>query len=204
MENPVMEGPRRDGPKGRNNLGNRILRALKLDKELYEEVEADPSSMGQAMTVVALSIVASGIGSLGLVDPETGRAGFSLPGLFLGLLVGFLSWFLWALVAYLIGTKLLPGRATSSNLRELLRCTGFAAAPGLFKVLGLIPVPGLWPLVQFVTSLWMLLAFILALKQALDYEGYGRAVAVAFLGWLVMFLLSYGLYWMWLGGRMTV
>ena len=44
-------------------FANRIIRAGKLDVHLYEEVEADPRTMGQAMGVMALSSVAAGLGT---------------------------------------------------------------------------------------------------------------------------------------------
>jgi len=44
---------------------DRILRAAKLDVQLYEEVEADTGALGQAMGVVVLSSVAAGIGTIG-------------------------------------------------------------------------------------------------------------------------------------------
>ena len=37
------------------SLIDRMIRASKLDINLYEEVEADKSSMGQAITVVVIS-----------------------------------------------------------------------------------------------------------------------------------------------------
>ncbi len=46
------------------SLMNRMIRAAKLDAHLYEEVEADTGAMRQAMTVVVLSSVAAGIGSI--------------------------------------------------------------------------------------------------------------------------------------------
>ena len=44
------------------SLGNRMIRAAKLDVSLYEEVEADTGATGQAMLVVVLSSLAAGIG----------------------------------------------------------------------------------------------------------------------------------------------
>ena len=42
---------------------NRIIRACKLDSNLYEEVEADKSATTQAAIVVVLSILALGVGT---------------------------------------------------------------------------------------------------------------------------------------------
>ena len=47
-------------------LTERMIRAAKLDVNLYEEVEADKAAMGQAMGVVVLSSLAAGIGSISM------------------------------------------------------------------------------------------------------------------------------------------
>jgi hypothetical protein len=45
-------------------LMERMIRAAKLDMHLYEEVETDKSATGQAVTVVVLSSLAAGIGTI--------------------------------------------------------------------------------------------------------------------------------------------
>ena len=70
---------------------NRMIRAAKLDVNLYEEVEADKGAMGQAMGVVILSSVAAGIGTVG----TTG-----IMGLVLGTVVALAGWFIWAFLTY--------------------------------------------------------------------------------------------------------
>lgn len=152
---------------------DRMIGAAKLDVRIYEEVEADKTAMGQALTVVVLQSVAAGIGSL-----TTG----GVTGLIGGIVGGLLGWFLWAFVVFLIGTKLLPEPQTHSDMGELLRTIGFAAAPGVLLVLGAIPVLG--GLVSFAVSIWMLVAMVIAVRQALDYKSTGRAIGVCVLGWL--------------------
>jgi hypothetical protein len=152
---------------------DRMVRAAKLDASLYEEVEADESALAQAMGVVALHSIAAGIGSAKL-------GGFS--GAIGGILVAFVGWFLWSYITYLVGTKLLPESQTQASYGQLLRCLGFAAAPGLLLVLGFIPLLG-W-LVDVLVFFWLLAAMVVAIRQALDYSGTGRAVAVALLGWI--------------------
>lgn len=46
-------------------LVSRLVRACRLDASLYEEVEADENGTAQALTVVSLSSLAAGLGSLG-------------------------------------------------------------------------------------------------------------------------------------------
>ena len=161
-------------------LGDRMIRAAKLDIHLYEEVEADEQATGQAMTVVVLSSVAAGIGSLS----STG-----VSGLLLGTVVALLGWVVWAFLTYMIGTRLLPEPQTQADMGQLLRTIGFASSPGVLRALGV--VPGLWSLVIFITSIWMLVAMVIAVRQALDYHSTLRAVGVCLLGWLIQGLLVF-------------
>jgi hypothetical protein len=159
-------------------FANRIIRAAKLDAHLYEEVEADPRALGQAMGVVALSSVAAGVGTAG----QTG-----LGGLFVGIIGALISWFVWAYLTFFIGTKILPEPQTRANHGELLRTIGFASAPGLIQVLGIVPLAG--PIVIPVASIWMLIAMVIAVRQALDYRGTGRAVGVCVIGWIFLIII---------------
>ncbi len=156
----------------------RIIRAAKLDVNLYEEVEADPEAMGQAMGVVILSAVAAGIASFGQVG---------LTGILIATLGALVSWYLWAFLTYIIGAKLLPEPQTSADYGQLLRTIGFSSAPGLLRVFGIIP--GLRTLVFFAASVWMLVAMVVAVRQALDYTSTWRALGVCVVGWLVQALI---------------
>lgn len=159
-------------------LIQRMIRAAKLDVSLYEEVEADPKSMGQAMAVVILSSVAAGIGTMTV-------GGFKGV-LSLGLMA-LAGWYLWAYIVYFVGTKFLAEPQTLSSPQELLRTIGFSSAPGVLRVLGIIP--GLQSFVMLVTGVWMLAAMVVAVRQALDYSGTGRAVAVCLIGWVIQTVL---------------
>lgn len=156
---------------------DRMIRAAKLDVNLYEEVEADKSSMRQAMGVVVLSSLAAGIGSMS-------RGGGNL---FLGTIVALVGWYVWAYLTYFIGTKLLSEPQTQADHGELLRTIGFSSSPGLIRVLGIIP--GLFQLVFMVSGIWMLVAMVIAVRQALDYKSTLRAVGVCFIGWLIQAVL---------------
>ncbi len=156
------------------DIQDRMLRAAKLDVELYEEVEHDEGALGQATTVVVLSAAAAGIGSLG--------AG-GLAGLIGGTLAALLGWYVWAFLTYFIGTRLLPEPQTRADYGQLLRTIGFSSAPGLIRVLGIIP--GLGTTVFLVAGIWMLIAMVIAVRQALDYTSTVRAVGVCAIGWAV-------------------
>ena len=48
-----------------DSYANRMIRAAKLDRHLFEEVETDNTATTQAVGVVVLSAVAAGIGTRG-------------------------------------------------------------------------------------------------------------------------------------------
>ena len=160
------------------SLGDRMVRAAKLDVDLYEEVEADTGATGQAMLVVVLSSLAAGIGS-------TGVGG--LTGLLLGTLAALAGWYIWAFLTYFIGTRILPESQTEADVGQLLRTTGFSSSPGLLRIFGI--VPGLTGIVFLGCAVWMLVAMVIAVRQALDYRGTGRAIAVCLIGWVVQVVI---------------
>jgi len=161
-----------------NILWQRIIRAAKLDPSLYEEVEKDTQALPQAMVVVLLSAVAAGIGTISKIG--TG-------GIFAAVVIGLIAWYIWALLTYLIGTKLLPEPETKADLGELLRTIGFSSSPGLIRILGMIA--GLQRIVFPLAAAWMLVAMVIAVKSALDYKSIWRAVGVCLIGWVVQILL---------------
>ena len=107
----------------KSSFQDRIIRAARLDSDLYEEVEADKGALWQAMAVVIFSSIAAGIG-IGL---KTG----SFSGIITGSLASLISWYVWAYLTYFIGTKFLPEPQTQADLGELLRTIGFSSSPGL-------------------------------------------------------------------------
>jgi hypothetical protein len=148
-----------------------MVGAAKLDPATYEEVEADQTATPQAMLVVVLANLAAGVGALRLV-------GFG--GLLVATLISLVGWYVWAFVTYFVGTRFLPGPKTEADMGQLLRTLGFSASPGLIRVLGIIPA--IAPLVSLLAAVWMLVAMVVAVRQALDYENTGRAVAVCLIG----------------------
>ena len=161
-------------------LFNRMIGASRLDSATYEQVEADRRGTAGAVLVVILSSVAAAIGG-------GSRDVVSVVSAVVLLLC---AWAIWVGLTYFIGACLLPGPETHADIGEVLRTTGFSASPGILRVLGFIPGIG-YPIFMVVT-VWMLLTFVVAIRQALDYSSSVRALAVCILGWLIHGLLFFG------------
>ena len=160
---------------------DRVVGAARLDVSTYEEVEADTSATPQAMAVVVLVALASGLGALG-------AGGVTVVATVFGALVG---WVAWASLIWFIGAVALPEKQTEADVGQLLRTIGFAASPGLLLVLKLLPLVGTF--VALVVWLWQLATTVVAVRQALDYKSTLHAVAVCFMGWIVYVLVSFGI-----------
>lgn len=160
-------------------LIDRMIRAVRLEPALYEEVEADQASFPQAIVVVLLSSLAAGLAKLG----QLGMLGLVVNGL-----AALAAWYIWAFVTYFVGTRLLPEPQTSADHGELLRVLGFASAPGVVQVFGI--VPAFAPVAFTIANVWMLFTMVVAVRQALDYSSTMRAVGVCAIGWLIQLAIA--------------
>src|SRR5262245_53601047 len=153
---------------------HRLMGAAMLDAATYEEVEADRRATSQALLVVILSGLAAGAGAWG--------AGNGRPfAVFSVATISMLAWAAWALLIFEVGGRLVPEPQTRVDVTELLRTIGFASTPGILRIFGVLP--GVTIPVFVLTAIWMLLATVVAVRQALDYASTTRAVLVCAFGW---------------------
>jgi hypothetical protein len=167
-----------------NSFTQRIIGAISLDAAIYEEVESDRTATAQALIVVVLSSLAAGIGSRGI-------GGTTLGGVMFISALALIGWATWALVVYEVGSRLLPEAETRADVGQLLRTIGFASAPGLLRVLGIMSAATIPVFV--ITAVWMLAAMIVGVRQALDFRSTARAIAVCCLGWLLAIAIGVGI-----------
>jgi len=164
------------------NIVDRVIRAAKLEVELYEEVEADETLTSQAIAVVVIAAIAGGIGgAIGAIMRG------SIGGFFLALIItpiiAVIGYFIWAALTYLIGTRLFQGTA---DYGEMLRALGYSYGPQVLGLLSFIPCVG--ALFSLAGWIWSLVAGVVAIRQALDFDT-GKAVITCVIGWVVMLIL---------------
>ncbi len=167
-------------------LLERMMRAAKLDSNLYEEVEHNNTLTSQAATVVGIVAVCQGIG--GAIGAAMARDGSGpstvIVALLGGIVAAFIGWVLWAYITYWVGTTFFKGTATPG---EMLRTLGFAQTPGVLGILGFIPILG--GIIGLIGSILTLVAGIVAIRQALDFTT-GKAIMTALVGWLALMLVA--------------
>ena len=162
------------------SLAERMTGAMKADVKTFQEIEADPTAIGQAVTVILIAGVASLIGNVWRVG---------ITGGLMFLIANLCGYALWALLVVVIGTKLMPEPATKADFNEGFRVIGFTAAPGVFNVLAIIPFLG--PLISLVIWIWMVVVGVVAVREVLDYSNTGRAIIVCLLAAVICWIVSY-------------
>ena len=155
-------------------LVDRMKGAALLNTAVYEEVEADKTASGQAALVVVIAAIAGAIGA----------SGSGSSAIFGRLLLALIGWLIWTGVTYMIGVHVFGGTSTWD---ELLRTLGFAHAPAVLYVLGILPFIG--SLFTFAVMVWILICGVVAIRQALDFST-GKAMLTALLGWLLLVIPS--------------
>ena len=152
---------------------NRIFRSVKIDPEVFNEVQKDKNATISAAIVVILSSSAAGIGAASL-----GGGNFILAPIF-----SLISWFVWAYIVYFVGVKLFPDTKTKTTQFALLRAIGFSSAPGIIRIFGFNE--DLMTATFIGAAFWMLVCMIVAVKETLNYKSLWKAFGVVIISWFV-------------------
>ena len=166
---------------------SRMVRAAMLEVDLYEEVEADTRATGQALLVVLIYAICAGIGSGLDALPGIGAGSF-LWGLLWGVISALGFWFIWSFITYFVGTRLFRGPETSATYGEFLRTIGFSATPGVLMILAFVPFVG-W-LISLAALVWMFIAMVIAVRQALDFTTW-RAIGTCAVGGVIYLVVAF-------------
>jgi hypothetical protein len=156
-------------------LIERMIRAARLDPDVYNEIETDPSASPQAAAVVLIVAVCALLGSA----ISSGRA-HSMPGAAINAIA---LWLIWSFVILIAG-RLFGGTA---DFGQVMRTLAFARAPGVLALFSFVPVVG--GLAALVAWVWTWLATVVAVREAMDFDT-GRAVLTVILPTFVMFILA--------------
>ncbi len=157
---------------------HRMIRAAMLDAQVFEEVEHDPSKDQEALMAVLFVAVVNGV----LAFPISLIMGHgfvqALISLVFGVVWTVIGYYLYAYLAFYIGTLLFQGQADFGELRRVL---GYAYAPSIVSW-----IPCIGPLVA---AVWSFVAGVVAIRQALDVDT-TKALLTALISIAVIFILA--------------
>jgi len=171
----------------------RMLRAAWLHADTYEEIEADHRSIRQAAVVVLAACTAIGVARY----VQSSGAGIPASPLVLQVALSVVEplvlWFGGSALVFMVGATFFRGPETETDFAEVLRTTGFAFTPALFRIFAIVPPPTLGLAIDLVARAWVFVAFVVAVRQALDFTTaraigtFGTAVVLL---WLILWGLS--------------
>ena len=164
------------------SIVSRMIRAAKLDKAFYNEVEADTSLTNEALLVVLIGAVASGAG--GLISGLFGGFGAALTTMIVNLLMVIVGYFVWVYVTHFVGTRFFGG---TGDVGELRRTLGYAMAPQVLNILNFIPCVG--GFIGLAVWIWTLAAGFIAVREGMDLDN-GKALITVVVGWLIIVVIG--------------
>jgi hypothetical protein len=175
------------------SFGMRMLRAALLHADTYEEIEADSSSIRQAAIVVLGACVAIGVARY----VQSSGAGVATNPLVLQVTLSVLEplvfWAGGSAFCFMVGATFFRGPETQTDFAEVLRTTGFAFTPALLRIFAILPPPTLGLGIDLAARVWVFIAFVVAVRQALDFttaRAIGTFGMAAVLLWLILWGLS--------------
>ena len=158
---------------------NIIFRSIKLDRSLY----SDNKNFGEASIYFAgLIMILDGIA--GAVAANTViKTAVAMSGL-----TAILTWFIWAILIFVIGVKIFPDKQTKVSFKKVLTGVGFAHAPGLLRFFAI--TPELMIPIIFLTQFWIFASLIISTREILNLKSNFKSFGIIFLAFLIIAFLS--------------
>ena len=158
---------------------NIIFKSIKLDKSLY----TDSRNFGEASIyfaglIMILDGIAGAIAANTVIKTAIGMSG----------LTAILTWFIWAILIYVLGVKIFPDKQTKVSFKKVLTAVGFAHAPGLLRFFAV--TPELMIPIIFLTQFWIFAALIISTRQILNFKSNLKSFGIVFLSFLIIVFLS--------------
>jgi hypothetical protein len=166
--------------------------AALLHADTYEEVEADRASIGQAWLVMLAACTAIGVARA----VQGAQAGLPQSTLVIQVTISVLEplvlWVGGSAAAFMVGATFFRGPETETDFAEVLRTTGFAFTPALLRVFACVPPAALGLSIDFAARVWVFVAVVIALRQALDFTTL-RAMGTFGTAAVLLYLIVWGL-----------
>tara|TARA_Y100000816_G_C26063428_1_gene558649 strand:+ start:107 stop:652 length:546 start_codon:yes stop_codon:yes gene_type:complete len=158
---------------------NIFFKSLKLDKDLYKETKYfGEAAIYFAGLIMILDGVAGAVAANTIVKSSIGLSG----------LTAILTWFVWAILIYVIGVKIFPDKDIKTPFKKILITVGYAHSPGLIRFFAVTPEMAI-PVI-LLTQFWIFASLIIATKQVLNLKSNFKSFGIVFLSFLIIIFLS--------------
>ena len=158
---------------------NIVFRSIKLDKTLY----SDNKNFGEASIyfagmIMILDGIAGAVAANTVIKTAVAMSG----------LTAILTWFIWAILIFVIGVKIFPDKQTKVSFKKVLTGVGFAHAPGLLRFFAI--TPELMIPIIFLTQFWIFASLIISTREILNLKSNFKSFGIIFLAFLIIAFLS--------------
>ena len=158
---------------------NIVFKSIKLDKSLY----SDNKNFGEASIyfagmIMILDGIAGAVAANTVIKTAVAMSG----------LTAILTWFIWAILIFVIGVKIFPDKQTKVSFKKVLTGVGFAHAPGLLRFFAI--TPELMIPIIFLTQFWIFASLIISTKHVLGLKSNFKSFVIIFLAFLLIAFLS--------------
>ena len=158
---------------------NIIFKSIKLDKSLYTNSKNfGEASIYFAGLIMILDGIAGAVAANTVIKTAIGMSG----------LTAILTWFIWAILIYVLGVKIFPDKQTKVSFKKVLTAVGFAHAPGLLRFFAV--TPELMIPIIFITQFWIFAALIISIRQILNFKSNLKSFGIIFLSFLIIVFMS--------------
>ncbi len=134
----------------------RMLGALFLNDEPFQEIAKDQRGIWQAIVIVLLGATATALGHVPQYE--------SLLVLPVNIVLVAVWWGIFALFLYFVGTWFLVGWESRTDFVGFLKIAALGMTPAVLRAFQLIPLIG--PYTYFITIAWMLACMVVAVGAA--------------------------------------
>ena len=158
---------------------NIVFKSIKLDKSLYN----DNKNFGEASIyfagmIMILDGIAGAVAANTVIKTAVAMSG----------LTAILTWFIWAILIFVIGVKIFPDKQTKVSFKKVLTGVGFAHAPGLLRFFAI--TPELMIPIIFLTQFWIFASLIISTREILNLKSNFKSFGIIFLAFLIIAFLS--------------
>ncbi len=165
-----------------DNLIQNMISAAKLDVNFFNAVEHDESKNQEALMVVIIAAIASALGN-GIGGIFSNGIIGGLLGAIYGLVMVVIGYYLWSYLTHFIATKFFEGEG---DVGEVLRTFGYSYSPQILAIFAFIPCIG-WA-IAFAAGIWSMVAGIVAIREAMDFDT-GKAILTVAIAWVIMMVI---------------
>src|SRR5438552_12231848 len=150
-------------------LGSRIIRTARFDKDALRELKEDRNANGQAIAVLLLVGLSYGLGFSIFSGLQTKSLSPSqlISGTIANMIFTDFAAFIWSATVFLVGTKLFQGK---TGYWQLARPLFFSTAPGILFILIAIPFSPVVVTTAIVAAAWIVWGEFVGLKSAMGFN----------------------------------